>query len=117
VGQIVHMSDKNTLVLQSCTVALSVEHGLCSETIVPSSGVGNEVITLKIVGEVVRIKEEADPIAISFSSIKDEPEVSPQTFHHYLVLPSVVVPFCLPAFPHKSAPCGEWKCSVYIYRV
>jgi hypothetical protein len=105
------------MVLQSCTVALSVERGLCSETIVPSSSDGNEVITLKTVGEVVRIKEEHDPIAISFSSIKDEPEVSLQTFHHYLVLPSVIVPFCLSAFPHKSAPCGEWKCSVYIYRV
>ena len=101
-----HMTDKNMLVLQSCTFALSVEHGLCSETIVPSSGDGNEVVTLKIVGEVVRIKEEADPIAISFSSIKDEPEVSPQTFHHSLGLPSVIVPYCLSAFPHKSGPCG-----------
>jgi len=95
------MTDKNTLVLQSCTVALSVEHSLCKETSVPSSGDGNEVITLKIVGEVVHIKEEADPIAISFSSIKDEPEVSPQTFHHYLGLPSVIVVFCLSAFQHK----------------
>jgi len=111
------MTDNNTLVLQSCTVALSGECGLCSETSVPSSADGNEVITLKIVGEVVRIKEEDGPIAISFSSIKDEPEVSPQTFHHYLGLPSVIVPFCLSAFPHKSPPCGEWKCSVYIYRV
>jgi len=106
VGQSVHITDKNTLVLQSCTVALSVQRGLCSEKSVPSSGDGNEVITLKIVGEVVRIKEEDDPIAISFSSIKDEPEVSPQTFHQYLVLPSVIVPFCLSAFPHKSGPCG-----------
>jgi hypothetical protein len=111
------MTDKNTLVLQSCTVALSDERGLCSETSVPSCGDGNEVITLKIVGDVVRIKEEVEPIALSFSSIKDEPEVSPQTFHHYLVLPSIIVSFCLSAFPHKSAPCGEWKCSVYIYRV
>jgi hypothetical protein len=75
------MTDKNMLVLQSCTVALSVERGLCRETSVPSSGDGSEVITLKIVGEVVRIKEEDDSIAISFSSMKDEPEVSPQTFH------------------------------------
>jgi hypothetical protein len=71
--------------LQSNTVALGVERGLCSETIVPSSGDGSEVITLKVVGEVVHIKEEVDPIAILVSSIKDEPEVSPQTFHHYLV--------------------------------
>jgi hypothetical protein len=78
------MTDKNMLVLQSCTVALSVKHGLCNETSVLSSGDGNEVITLKIVGEVVQVKEEVDPIALSFSSIKDEPEVSPQTFHHYL---------------------------------
>jgi hypothetical protein len=44
----------------------------------------NEITTIRIVGEVVRIKEEDDPIAISFSSIKEEPEVSPQTFHQYL---------------------------------
>jgi hypothetical protein len=111
------MTDKNMLVLQSCTVALGVERGLCGETSVPSLGDGNDVITLKIVGEVVPIKEEVDPIAILVSSIKDEPEVSPQTFHHYLRLPSVIEPFCLSAFPHKSAPYGEWKCSVYIYRV
>ena len=95
------MTDKNMLVLQRCTVALSGERGFCSETSVPSSGVGNEVITLKIVGEVVRIKEEDDPIAMSFSSIKDEPEVSPQTFHHYLGLPSVIVAFCLPFHINK----------------
>jgi hypothetical protein len=95
------MTDKDTLVLQSCTVALKGEHGLCREKSVPSSGDGNEVITLKIVGEVVRIKEEDDPIAISFTSIKNEPKVSPHTFHHYLGLPSVIVLICLSAFPHK----------------
>jgi hypothetical protein len=96
------MTDKNMLVLQSCTVALSGERGFCSETSMPSSGDCNEFITLKIVGEVLRIKEEDDPIAISFSSIKDEPEVSPQTFHHYLVLPSVIVPFCLSVSFHTN---------------
>jgi hypothetical protein len=110
------MTDMNMMVLQSCTVALRVEHGLCGETSVQSSDDSNEVITEKIVGEVVRIKEEAEPIAISFSSIKEEPEVSPQTFHQYLVLTSVFMLFCLSAFPHKSAPCCEWKYSVYIYR-
>ena len=84
VGHSAHVTDKNMLVLQSCTVALSVEHGLCSETSVQSADDSNEVITIKIVGEVVRIKEEDEPIAISFSSIKEEPEVSPQTFHQYL---------------------------------
>ena len=49
-----------------------------------SSNDSNEVITIKIVGELVRIKEEDEPTAISFSSIKEEPEVSPQTFHQYL---------------------------------
>jgi hypothetical protein len=72
---------------------------------------------MKIVGEVVHIKEEVEPIAISFSSIKEEPEVIQQTFHQYLGLPSVIVPFFLSAFPHKSVPYGEWKWSVYIYRV
>ena len=78
-----HMTDKNMFVLQSCRVALSVEHGLCSETSVQSADDSNEVITIKIVGDVVRIKEEEEPIAISFSSVKDEPEVSPQTFHQF----------------------------------
>jgi len=77
------MTDKNMFVLQSCTVALSVEHGLCSETSVQSADDSNEVITIKIVGDVVHIKEEEEPIAISFSSVKDEPEVSPQTFHQF----------------------------------
>jgi len=88
VRQIAHMTDKYTLVLQSCTVALRVESGSlrvenvsCSETSVQSSDDSNEVITIKIVGEAVHIKEEVEPIALSFSSIKDEPEVSPQTFH------------------------------------
>jgi hypothetical protein len=121
VGHLVHMTDNGMLVLQSCTVELRLEHGLCSETSVQSSGDSNEVITIKIVGEVVRIKEEDEPIAISFSSIKDEPEVSPQTCHQYLVLPSVMMPFCLSvclsAFPLKSAPYSEWNCSVCIFRV
>jgi hypothetical protein len=109
------MTDKNMLVLQSCTFALRVEHGLYSETSMQSSDDGNEIVTLKIVGEVVHIKEEDEPIAISFSSIKDEPEVSPQTFQQYLGLPFVITLFCLCAFPYKSPPYGEWKCSVYIY--
>jgi hypothetical protein len=78
------MTDKKMLVLQSSIVSLSVEHGSCSETSVQSSDDSNEVITVKIVGEAVHIKEEVEPIALSFSSIKDEPEVSPQTFHQYL---------------------------------
>jgi len=78
------MTDKTTLVLQSCTVALRAEHGLCTKTCVHSSDDSNEVITIKIMGEAVHIKEEVEPIAISFTSIKDEPEVSPQTFHQYL---------------------------------
>ena len=79
-----------------------------------SSDDSNEVITIKIVGEVVRIKEEDEPTTILFSSIKDEPGVSPQTFHQYLILPSVIVLFSLPVFPHKSAPYGNWKWCVYI---
>ena len=82
--QIAHVTDKYTLVLQSCTVALSAEHGSCCETSVQSSDESNEVITIKIVGEAVHIKEEVEPIALLFSSMKDEPEVSPQTFHQYL---------------------------------
>ena len=109
------MTNKNTLVLQSCTDAPRVEHGLCSDTSVQSSGDGKEVI--KFEGEEIHIKEEDEPIAISFSSVKDELEVSPQTFNQYLELPSVIVTFCLSAFPQKPTPYGEWKCAVYIYRV
>jgi hypothetical protein len=83
------------LVLQSCTVARRAERGLFSKTSVQSSDDSNDAITIKIVGDLVRIKEEDEPIAISFSSIKDEPEVSPQTFHQYLELPFVNMPFCL----------------------
>jgi len=87
----------NTLVLQSCTYAPRVEHGLCRETSVRSSDDSIEVISINIEREEIRIKEEVEPLAISFSSIKDEPEVSPQTFHRYLGLPSVIMPFvCLP---------------------
>jgi len=78
------MTDKYTLVLQSCTDVPGVEHGLCSDTSVQSSGDGNGVMSIKIEGEEIHIKEEDEPIAISFSSVKDEPEVSPQTLHQNL---------------------------------
>ena len=61
------MTDKNTLVLQSCTDAPRVEHCSSSETSVRSSDVSNEVITIKVEGEELHIKEEAEPIAISCS--------------------------------------------------
>ena len=41
----------------------------------------SEVISIKDVGEAICIKEEDEPVAISFASIKDEPAVSQQTFH------------------------------------
>jgi hypothetical protein len=92
------MTDNGTLVLQSCTVALRAEHGLCSETSVQSFDDSNDVTTIKIVGDLVGVKEEDEPIAVSFSSIKEEPEVSPQAFHRYLGLPSnyAVLSVCLP---------------------
>jgi len=91
------MTDKNTLILQSCTDAPRVEHGLCSEARFQSSDDSIEAISINIEGEEIHLKEEVDPIAISFSSIKHEPQVSPQTFHRYLGLPFVIMPFvCLP---------------------
>ena len=63
------MTDKNMLVLQISTDALRVEHGLCSETCVQSSDDSKEVISIKIEGGVLHIKEEDEPIAVSFSSI------------------------------------------------
>jgi hypothetical protein len=84
---------------------------------VRSSDDGIDVISFSIEGEEVHLKEEVGPIAESFSSIKDEPEVSPQTFRRYVSLPSLIMPFCLSAFLHKSAPYVEWKWSIHIYGV
>ena len=78
------MTDKNTLVLQSCRDPPSVERGLCSDTSVQSSGDGNEFINIKIEGKEICVKEEDEPIIIPFCLINDEPEVSQQTFHQYL---------------------------------
>jgi hypothetical protein len=107
----VHITDKSTLVLQSHTDALRVEDGLCSETSLQSADDSNAVISTKIEEEEIPIKGEDEPIAISFASAKDEPVVSPQTFHQYIGLLCVIMPFSLPAFPHKSAPYG-----LYIFR-
>jgi hypothetical protein len=106
---------KNMFVLQSCTVTLTAEHSLCNQTAVQSADGSNAVSSVTGEGQ-IRIKQEEEPIAL-LSTIKDEPEVSPQTFHQYIGLLSVILPFCLPAFTHKSAYCGKWKWSVYIYRV
>jgi hypothetical protein len=66
------MTDKSTLVLQSCTVPLAAEDGYCSDTRVQCCDDCNAVIGVKV--------EQEEPIAISYSAIKDELEVSPQTF-------------------------------------
>lgn len=110
------MTDKGGLVLQGCTDTLRVVPGLCSETSGRSSVDGNEVTITKVVGEAIHIKQEVEPVAITFPSIKVEPEVSPKTFHQNLGLPTLIMSFCLPVFPHKSAPYGEWKWSVCTYR-
>jgi hypothetical protein len=80
-GQSAHMTDRNTLVLQSCTVQLTTEDGYGSDTSVQCCDDSNAVISIKI--------EQEEPIALSFSAIKDEPEVSD-------------------AVPHKSANYGKW---------
>jgi hypothetical protein len=98
----VQMTDKNTLVLQSFTDVQSVECGLCSEGGVQSADDSSSVVSFKTEEEELQIKEEEEPIAL-LSSIKDEPEVSPQTFHQFIGLLSVILPFCLPVFTHKSA--------------
>ena len=103
-GQSVHMTDKNTFVLQSCTDAPRVERGLCSETDVLSSDDSIEVTSINNKGEGIRIKEEDEPIAISFSLIKDEPEVSPQTFHWHLGLLYVIIPFICLVFHINQLP-------------
>jgi hypothetical protein len=83
------MADRNALVLQSCTDAQSVECGLCSEGGVQSTDDSSSVVRIKTEEEEIQIKEEEEPIAISFSPIKDEPEVSPQTFHQHIRLLSI----------------------------
>jgi hypothetical protein len=108
------MTDKNTLVLQSCRDAQSVECGLYSEGGVQAEDYSRSVMSFKIEEEEIRIKEEEAPITVSFSSAKDEPEVSPQTFDQYIGLLSVILPSSLPAFTHNSSPYGKWKWSVYI---
>ena len=109
--QIVYITVKNTFVFQSCTDALTVEHGLCSEKSVRSCDDSNGVISMKIEGEEIRIKNEEEPIAISSSSVKDEPEVSPQTFHWYLELLSVIMLYCLPFhIKHFSVVNGNDLC-------
>ena len=113
-GQCVHMTDKNMLVLQSCTDTPRVEHGLYSEKSECSSDDSNEFMSIKIEEEEICIKEEDEPIAVSFSSIKDEPEVSPQTFHRYLRLPSIIMPFvCLP-FHIKQFPVVNGMVCIYL---
>jgi hypothetical protein len=91
------MADKNTLVLQSCTDAQSVECGLYSEGGVQSADDSSSVVSFKIEEEEIQIKEEEEPIAIEFPSIKVESEVSPQTFYPYIILPSVILPAFLSA--------------------
>ena len=98
------MTDKNMLVLQSRTDAMRVENGLCSETSVRSSDDSKELISIKIEEEEIHIKEEVEPIAVSCSSIKEEPEVSPQTFHRYQRLPSVIMPFLSVPFHINQLP-------------
>jgi hypothetical protein len=81
---------------------------------VQSADDSSSVVGFKIEEEEIQIKEEEDPLAIPICSIKDEPEVSPQTFHQYIGSLSVILPFCLPAFTSKPAHCGNWKWSVYL---
>jgi hypothetical protein len=105
-GQSVYVTDKNTLILQSCTDVPRVEHGLCGKTSVQSSDDNFEVISINIKAEEIHIKEEVEPIAISFSSIKDEPEVSPHTFHGYLGLQVVNI---YRPFPFTIQSSFMWK--------
>jgi hypothetical protein len=80
---------------------------------VVSFKIQEEEIQIKDEEEEIQIKQEEDNLAIPISSIIDEPEVSPQTFHQYIGLLSVILPFCLPAFTHKSAHNGN---GLYIFR-
>ena len=64
------MTDKNTFVLQSCTDARRVEHGLYNKTSAWSSNDSNEFMSIKIEEEEICIKEEDEPIAVFFFSNK-----------------------------------------------
>jgi hypothetical protein len=82
---------------------------------VQSADDSSSVVSFKIEEEEILIKEEEEPIAISFPLIKDEPEVSPQTFHQHVGVLCVILPFSLPAFTHKSAHCVNGNV-LYIFR-
>jgi hypothetical protein len=88
------MTDTNKFVLQSCTVQLTTEDGYCSDSSVQCCDDSNAVISIKI--------EPEEPIAISFSSIKDEPEVSLDISAIYSIAVSNY------AFPNTSAQYGKW---------
>ena len=75
-----------------------------------------EVISINIEGEEIHIKEEAELILLSFSSIKDEPEVSLQTFHWYLGLPSVIMVFLCLTSHVKQLPVANGN-GLYIFTV
>jgi hypothetical protein len=92
------------LVLQSCTVPLTAEDVYCSDTSVQCCDDSNAVISIKI--------EQEEPVPISFSSIKDEPEVSLQTFQQYIGLLSVIMPFHI-----NQLTMVNGNGSVYIYSV
>ena len=63
------------MVLQTCEASLTSDPVSCSETCLRSSVDGNKVIFIKVEEE-TDIKEEEHPEAISFPTIKTEPEVS-----------------------------------------
>jgi hypothetical protein len=84
---------------------------LCSEGGEQSAD-SSSVVSFKIEEDEIQIKEEEEPIAL-LSTIKDEPEVSPQIFHQYIGLLSVILPFSLLPLL-KSTDCVKWKWSVYM---
>jgi hypothetical protein len=66
--------DKEMMVLQNYTNLEDIVLGLCGETY-PTSDAANQAMNVKA-EEVSDIKEEEDPVPITFQKIKAEPQVS-----------------------------------------
>jgi hypothetical protein len=71
--------DKATVLLQTCMVFQKDMQGSCSERC-PTSCDANQIISIKV--EDVSDIEEEDPLALRYSGIKTEPEVSCMSVCH-----------------------------------
>jgi hypothetical protein len=72
--------DDGTVLLQNCMDFQKDMQGSCSESC-PTSCDANQIVSIKV-EDVSDIEEEEDPLALRYSGIKTEPEVSCMTVCH-----------------------------------